>query len=341
MHSPRPLPFVFAVLLTIVACPGATCAASTSGPIAVLDFDLNGTPIQTLDDNDVEVKGTLSVFEHHTPPLLPAGSLHLAQIRAGTPSYGGSVDIDLRRRGASSLSHPKKGYALAFKNTVSFLGMLEEQEWVLHSCWADPTCLRNVIGYWQAAPLFPWAPRTEFAEVFINGEYRGLYVVVEKVKLGPRRVNLPLSTNWWLDDSPTGTYILKQDGWCDKQQNPQCDYDWMVSYSGEQWQFVSPKELTPAQQNYIKHHTDYIDAKFTHGSPAYEPGEYDGVMDEQSAADFVILQEIAYNVDAYVKSLHVTKVRDGRISRKGRCFRSVDLVSSVEDECHQFCRRGP
>lgn len=30
-------------------------------------------------------------------------------------------------------------------------------------------------------------------------------------------------------------------------------------------------------------------------------------MDEQSAADFIILQEIANNVDAYQKSLHVTK----------------------------------
>jgi len=58
MTSTRPpLPFVLAVLLAVVVNLVATFAASTTGAVAVLDFDLKGTPIQILDNNDVEVKG--------------------------------------------------------------------------------------------------------------------------------------------------------------------------------------------------------------------------------------------------------------------------------------------
>ena len=284
------------MLLAIVACPGATFAASTSRPIAVLDFYLGSPPylessIRTLDDNDVEVKGSLKVFQNHTTPLRPNGSSDLARIRTGTPSFVGS--IELKRRGSSSLAHPKKNYSLDFQEAVNFLNMPTEKEWVLHSCWADKTCLRNVIGYWQAARLFPWAPRTEFAEVFINGYYRGLYVVVEKVKLGPYRVALPLLHDeaWGID----GAFILKRDG-------NDLDSDWESFFdSGLKWWFVSPKEknLTQAHMDYIKRDMDSFVGDSIRGLLSYDPWEYDEWVDERSAADFVIIQEIANNVDAY------------------------------------------
>ncbi|MDN5941140.1 MAG: CotH kinase family protein [Nitrospira sp.] len=303
---------VTAALVAVVACSGTTFAADRTGPIAVLDFELRGTPIQTLDDNDVEVKGTLRVFKNHTTPLLPDSNLDLDKLRADIPAP--AVDIDIKRRGSSSKYHPKKSYSLDFKIPVKLLGMPLEQEWVLHSCWADKTCLRNVIGYWQAKKLFSWAPRTEFAEVFINGQYRGLYVVVEKVKLSPSRVKLPPPTDNAFNGEITGTYILKRDG-------DDRDFDWKSSLDPLcihppklhclRWWFVSPKRtLTEVQKDYIKHYMDVsFESKFFPPSVSYDPYEYDEWMDERSAVDFVIIQEIANNVDAYWKSMHITKQR--------------------------------
>lgn len=303
---------VFSALLLVIFSAAAS-AASTTGPIAVLDFDLPDVTIITdltvrgksevrpLDTAGNEVLGTLTVYQSHSTPLAADGWLDLAQIRAGEPEL--RVGIELKRRGSSSLGHPKKNYSLDFSKKVRFLGMPAEKEWVLHSCWADKTCLRNVIGYWQAAKLFPWAPRTEFVEVFINGDYRGLYVAVEKIKHGPNRVNLPaLTVNPY--GIITGAFILKRDG-------NDADFDWQSFYDPKlRWWFVSPKRknLNKAQKDYIRDYMDiYVEAKFAPGSPAYDPWEYDEEMDERSAADFVIIQEFANNVDAYWKSMHVTK----------------------------------
>ena len=63
------------MLLAIVVNLVATFAASTTGATAVLDFNLKGTPIQIVNNDDVEVKGTLKVFESHTTPLLLDRSL--------------------------------------------------------------------------------------------------------------------------------------------------------------------------------------------------------------------------------------------------------------------------
>lgn len=306
---------VFSALL-LVMFSAAASAASTTGPIAVLDFDLPDVTIisdptvksevRPLDTTDNKVMGTLTVYQSHSTPLAADGSLDLAQIQAGAAELRG-VGIELKRRGSSSLEHPKKGYSLDFSKKVSFLGMPEEKEWVLHSCWADKTCLRNVIGYWQAAKL-SWAPRAEFVEVFINGNYRGLYVAIEKIKLGPNRVNLPALAGPYYPYFPliSGASILKRDGY-------DGGFDWQSSFNDPsldpvRWWFVSPKrkDLDPVQKDYIRRNMDYFEAQFSPGS-YYDPSHYEEVMDERSAADFVIIQELANNVDAYWKSMHVTK----------------------------------
>jgi hypothetical protein len=281
---------IIGLALSLLSVTSFAASSSPTKPIAVLDFELLGTSIKTLDGKDMKVEGTLKVFENHTTPLRLDGSLDLEQIRANSqPSIDGR--IDLKRRGDSSLSFPKKSYSLDFKKTVALLGMPAEKEWILHSCWADKTCLRNVIGYWQAFQIFPWAPRTEFVEVFINNEYRGLYVVVEKIKLGPSRLNLA-SPDENVIDGDTGTYILKQDV-------GEIDYDWKTTVK-QPWWLVSPKSVTSSQLDYVKLVTEYL-------GPIFYAPQYDETIHEQSAADFIIMQELAYNADAYRRSMHLTK----------------------------------
>jgi hypothetical protein len=302
-------------------------AASRTGDIAVMDLHLD-MPRSIVDNTDVEVGGTISIFENHGTPL-KAGELDIHLIRTGKASLTNKEIQKFHRRGSGSLAFPKKNYSLDLKEAAPVLGMPAEEEWVMHSCWADKTCLRNLIGYWQAAQLFAWAPRTEFAEVFINDEYRGLYLIVEKVRLGPDRVNLPPPTDdalWWvlptlrnigvgIVPTPTarlwrpagisGTYILKRDG-------NDGDFDWTSTVDPDlRWWFVSPKKnLTEWQKDYIQNHMSVdFEPSFHPASANYAPWQYSKLVDERSAADFVIIQEIANNVDAYWKSMHITKHR--------------------------------
>lgn len=279
-------------------------AAALTGDIAVIDIQL-ATPLSTVDNFSDKIAGTIKIFQKHGTPLTSKGALNLARIRVSPVAL--VQKIELKRRGSSSLSYPKKNYSLDLKGQASsILGMPAEKEWVMHSCWADKTCLRNLIGYWQAAKLLPGSPRTEFAEVFINNEYRGLYLITEKITIGSSRVNLPsIDTG-----NITGTYLLKRDG-------DDTNWDWTSNtYADLHWWFVEPKKknITSAQLNHISNFmSTAVEPLFNPDSKQYKPSNYASVIDTSAAAKFIILQEIANNVDGYWKSMYVTKRRDNRL----------------------------
>jgi hypothetical protein len=299
-------------------------AAKTSGLLAVIDITLSN-PIGDVDNFDAEIAGNMQIYEQHGAPQLPDATLDIARIRTTPQSV--NVAIDLKRRGSSSLAHPKKNYSLDLKASVPVLGMPAEKEWVMHSCYADKTCLRNLVTYWQAAKLFPWAPRTEFAEVYINNDYRGLYLIIEKVKLGPNRVNLPPPDA----NNPGGTFIFKRDG---NDSNP----DWMSAVGDNVRYFMaSPKlkDLTLDWFNGLKNKMNTVEATFKPGSPTYNPAAYRDRYGQTAAIDFIISQEIGNNPDAYWKSMYQTLNRDGRVYM-GPIW-DLDLAYANYNPQPQFC----
>lgn len=281
-----------------------TFAAALTGTIAVIDLQLE-MPLASVDDLDTKAAGTIKIFQKHSSPLTSKGELNLARIKTGPVTL--TQRIEIMRRGASSLGHAKKNYSLDLKGQASsILGMPADKEWVMHSCWADKTCLRNVIGYWQANKLFSGSPRTEFAEVFINNDYRGLYVITEKIKLGISRLNLPEVDK----KNITGTYIFKREA---------ADTDWDWASTNEMstfWWLVQPKrkDTTLTQLVYIKNFmNNTVEPMFNPISPTYKPANYSATINENAAIDFMIIQEMANSVDAYWKSMFVTKKRDDHL----------------------------
>ena len=85
--------------------------------------------------------------------------------------------------------------------------------------------MRNVLTYDLARETGRWAPKTKFVEVWINSEYFGIYVMVEKIKRDLGRVNikkLDIDENQGIDLS--GGYIFK----IDKQSSE--DFSWTSSF---------------------------------------------------------------------------------------------------------------
>lgn len=50
-----------------------------------------------------------------------------------------------------------------------------------------------------------------------------------------------------------------------------------------------------------------FEPRFNRAYGNYDAWDYDEYFDERSAADFIIMQELALNVDGYQKSMHITK----------------------------------
>lgn len=50
--------------------------------------------------------------------------------------------------------------------------------------------MRNHLVYELAREIFEWAPDSRYVELFVNGKYQGVYLVVEPVTNGESRLNL-------------------------------------------------------------------------------------------------------------------------------------------------------
>jgi hypothetical protein len=184
-------------------------------------------------------------------------------------------------RGATSVKHAKKSFGLELRDAAGadralpLAGMPAESDWVLHSCYADKSCLRNALAYALGRALGRWAPRTRFVELFIDGKLHGLYVAIEKIKRDRNRVALPRVTA----DDLSGGYIVKAEAGGEGMPGENPARDGVSPVEPRVWSYHQPRydEITAAQRQYTRDHLTKLEtlartARFTdpkEGYPAY------------------------------------------------------------------------
>jgi hypothetical protein len=175
--------------------------------------------------------------------------------------------------------------------------------------------MRNVLTYQMGRDQGRWTPRTQFCELVLNGEYMGVYVFMERIKVNPGRVNIdPLIPTDTLDNELTGGYIFKVD-----KTTAGGVIAWSSPYFGAPpsninitFQLHDPDitELHPTQLNYIQ---DYVTTwenvlmdsiLFNHPLVGYNK-----FIDAESFIDFFLANEITKNVDGYRISTFLYKER--------------------------------
>ena len=130
--------------------------------------------------------------------------------------YNGNIAIELR--GSMALLFPKKSYRFETHNdqgedlNVSLLDMPSENDWILYAPFVDLSMIRNVLVYDISNDIGRYASRTRLCELVLNGNYQGVYVLMEKIKRDNNRVDIAaMNENDTAGDSLTGGYIIKID----------------------------------------------------------------------------------------------------------------------------------
>lgn len=103
-----------------------------------------------------------------------------------------------RIRGNSSRNFPKKNWRIKLVedeaglvgNDLALLGMSPDNDWSLHGPFLDKTLLRNYMWMNISAEIMGYAPNVRFCEVILDGEYQGVYLLMETIKESDYRVNL-------------------------------------------------------------------------------------------------------------------------------------------------------
>lgn len=291
---------------------GTLTFTSTDIPLVIITTDDGFLP-----DDEPKKPGSMQIINN--------GKTIRNQLTDTPNDYNGRIMIEYR--GSSSASFPKKPMAFetvdAAGNSmnVSLLGMPAENDWVLLAPYTDKPLMRDFLIHNISRAMGWYASRTQFCEVFINGEYQGIHILMEKVKIDKNRVDLAkLDINDNAGDSLTGGYLMKIDK-CTGASG--CDGFGSVvsSYMGQgnsvYYQYHRPafSDLTSAQENYIQTYMNSFDTLLASAS-AFDPvnGYYKDV-DMQSFVDYLIMQEIGNNVDGYRLSSYFYKERDSKGGR--------------------------
>lgn len=241
--------------------------------------------------------------------------------------------IGIELRGAMSLQYDKKSYGFELRDAqdkaqeLSLLGMPADEDWILHGPYSDRSLIRNALVYSLSNQMGRYAARWQFVELEINGDYKGLYLLMEKLKRSPERINVAkLEADQTTD--LTGGYILKldktagaSDNWSDytEQNSVHSGYDQRGRPSADSrihYLFEYPKatKISAPQKNYLRTYLNNFEQSMA--SPQYRDSTagYGQWIDVDSFVDYFILTEFMQNNDGYRISTFMQKDRNGKLA---------------------------
>lgn len=297
------------IILPCCFVAGMSLAQTYDLPIIFVD-----TKQKCLDKNVTEkIPATMKVLDGKTN--------NVADSAKGT-----FYNIGIKVRGQSSALFPKPGYSVEVRDEkgegmdVSMFGLPPADDWVLHGPYVDKSMLRNALAYWLFRQAGRYAPRTKHFDLYINGVYRGVYVMVEKIKRGKYRVNVSkLKETDIAGDSLTGGYIWAFDkvgtntggGGSNNQGGIQAEGFNTSDGLNVILHYPKKANIQKQQEEYLKKYLNDLEALFMNGKNG---DGFDKYVDLGSAVDYVLHQEVTNNGDSYWCSffLHKPKNKGGK-----------------------------
>ncbi len=295
---------------------GCTCGNATLCthlPLVVIDTAGAAIPGEVIvDENRTEIGVTTTESGEAMLPVQIAVVDNEASNNHPGDAPALSSSALIRIRGNSSRFFDKKSYLVRFtKEDGSYanhevMGMDAHYEWALYGPYLDKSLIRNYMWYNIAGEIMDYAPNARFCEVIVNGEYRGLYVMVETITSGE---NSRLNLTEPLDGLNKTGFVLRLDR---GSSNPVKNIETFSQYSYRNFQQVDIKypragQLTPELAGAIAQEvSDFEKALYSYDYDTDDYG-YWHYIDADSFADYFIINEFTANYDAGWLSTYLYK----------------------------------
>ena len=223
----------------------------------------------------------------------------------------GSADkplaLQIRGRGNYTWnSFDKKPYRLKFDKKAQPLGMKSSKHFALlaHAD-DDKAFLRNTVGFELSRRLgLAYTPEQRPIEVVLNGDYIGLYMLTEQIRVDADRVNIVEQEDYETNpDNITGGWLLEIDNYDDTYQIR------MNEGNGALLRFTlhSPELLSEAQNSYITKYLQDTD-KAIYASDKNST-LWEDFIDMDALVRFYLVQEISDNGESFHGSCYLHKDR--------------------------------
>ena len=269
-----------------------------------------------------------------------------------------SKTAKVRVRGNNTAGYDKKSFRLKFDKKINLLGLnggAECKNWVLLACYKDVTFLRDAVTFELAKQSLVqngyYASDYSFAEVNINGNYNGLYLVAEQQQVNSNRIDVNEPAEGY-----TGTdigYLVEYDGNAYKEPD---DVKFEIDYSStlltcedgttmkpSQWPKGYPFDTYPvrytikndmygtAQKQFISKYTQNVfkiiyDAIYYDNYTTFNE-DYTAIVPAQFT-DARSTVEAVVNIDSWIDSFIIQEVACDNDVDWSSFFFSVDMSAS-------------
>ncbi|RPH03259.1 MAG: hypothetical protein CBD04_004690 [bacterium TMED144] len=243
--------------------------------------------------------------------------------------------IGIEKRGSSSqYFYEKKQYGVETWDQygadidVSLGGLPKEEDWIFYGPYGDKSLIRNNLIYSLSNNMGRYASRSKFMEIIINGDYKGVYSLFEKIKVDKHRVNISKTQS----SSGEGTgYIIKIDKLTGEAVDIYNDYNDQISFlsnydsNGDSlndnshskihflYHYPKPEEISSDQKSFIQNIIRQFENALSTDNFQDPFNGYRRYIDIDSFVDFFILNELSNNVDAYRLSTFIHKDISGKL----------------------------
>ena len=237
--------------------------------------------------------------------------------KAGCGAVARTPHARLKGRGNYSWSFAKKSFSLNLKDGLNLCGMGKSKKWAFVANHYDKSLLRNAVANNVGKNLsnLAWTPSSKPVDVFINGSYRGSYILIERVTIDDDRVNIP-ELKGAKDNGAstiTGGYLLEWDFRKGADRN--------VTAGSRGWVGIKepedpgdPEGITSAQVSYINGYLDKTDSVLYGSNFKDNSTGWRKYIDINSAVDYYIGMELMKPVDGNMwASVYMYKQRNGKL----------------------------
>ena len=225
--------------------------------------------------------------------------------------------MTVRVRGNWSARRPKKPYRIKLQRKADLLGRgdnrYDDKKWLLLPFFD----LNELIGLKvNELMALQWTPRFRYVNLVFNGDFRGLYMLMEPVS---RNVDCRLNV-----DKESG-YIMELDAyWWNESEYVPSSFELPLHYT---FKYPDEDKLTKDQK-------DYIGRVFQEAEKACleSTGTYENFIDVESFARWMLAHDILGNTDGAGSNIFLTKYDNSEQSLlKMACLWDYEVIMRSEE----------
>ena len=212
----------------------------------------------------------------------------------------------IRGRGNSTWGLPKKPYRIKFDEKVSVFGEAKNKSWVLLALYGDFSAVKDKLAFTMADAIGTdaFVPSYHYVEVYMNGRYKGLYLLTDQVDENKGRANV--KEDFAAEDVEV-PFLVELDAYAPKEGEE--SVDWF--YVGSREYAVKYPEVderyTQEQFEYIKNYITDVDSACRAGNLE----KLSQLVDIDSFIDYYLVQEVMGQPEMGWKSVYMYKSKDG------------------------------